>query len=178
MANVCRRVLLLLTLGLAVSACGKETAYLHSACFDEYVSLVKVTSYSSSLDAALKGESLSEDSSRTCGSLFQAVERVEPEELGDLQKAVQEAGASNDFVLCLSEIITTVGITDDLSDPIAMTALDTSNTLLFAASQPLAIDQANQRLTETAVDRFRVDEEGLLEGDRECRRKHLGWPIP
>jgi hypothetical protein len=180
MLSVTSRLLVVCLLGLIGSGCGKETAYVHSACYDEYVSLVKLTSYSNSLDATIKNVFPSEDAIRTCGSLVDAVAWVNPEELQDLQKSVQEAADSNGYVLCLSAVIEMVGVVDDL--PVTVTAtissLDFSNNLLRAASQALPFNEPNGNFSVKDVERFRTQEEDLLEGDRECRRKQLGWTVP
>ncbi len=180
MRSVTSRLLVVILLGLIGSGCGQETAYVHSACFDEYVLLVKLTSYSNSLDATIKNVFTDEDAIRTCGSLVDAVAGVNPEELQDVQKSVQEADGSNGYLLCLSAVIETVGVVDDL--PVTVTAtispLDFLNNLLRAASQASPFNEPNGNFSVKDVERFRTQEEESLEGDRECRRKQLGWTIP
>ena len=99
-------------------------------------------------------------------------------ELKDLQAAVKEAGVSNNYDLCVSTLIKSAGLEDNLVVTTHISGLDRTNALLAAVSNPLQFDAANHELAEGAAQRFRKQETLIIDGDRACRRKLLGWIVP
>jgi hypothetical protein len=163
-------------IGCSLLGCAKEAAFVHSDCYLEYASLVKPVVYADEIDAGQKNESV--ERPFNCGSLPEALLSVKPEEVEDLRIAVKEASASNEYSLCISEKLSRVGLLDTLTVTTPISPLDRVNAILRGRSQGLGDDVIGAPLPAGVAEKFREQEERLLAGDRDCRRRTLGWAIP
>lgn len=141
------RLSLLLTVAFIPGLFGcTRSSTTRSSCFNEYVSLEQVQSYSDALDLTVKNVFTKEDSLPRCQSLVDAVVGVKAVELKDLQAAVKEAGVSNNYDLCVSTLIKSAGLEDNLVVTTHISGLDRTNALLAAVSNPLQFDAQTTNL--------------------------------
>lgn len=162
---------------LGLSNCSRAAPAVHSSCFDEYVSLVQVRSYSDELDLTVRNVFTKEDSLPRCRSLVDAIADVRVRELAPLQIAVRDAGKSNNYQLCISAVVAAAGLEDQLLVTTPVSGLDRTNAMLAMVSNRLQFDAANRVLVDGAAKAFRKQESLVIDGDRRCRVKYLGWKL-
>lgn len=179
MQSALAKLLLLALLGLSLlPGCSRRSLVQHSACFNEYVSLVQVESYADALDATVKNVYSKGASLQRCQSLVDTLLAVKPRELRDLQTAVQTAAASSDYDLCISALAESAKLADNVASTTSISGLDRTNAMLGVVSNRLQADAANQVLSAGTAEAFRKQELLVIAGDRQCRRKYLGWRLP